>query len=405
VKRPSATRAKASDKTIHRRRNARLVASLGCAAFALMTGLPPVASAAPATATATATAKATTTATARTTITGVTVTPAAPAVGAQVTTKISFCVPNGATASRAFSVRLAPELTDLPTRLELIDSAGGVDGTVTIAPGRPAVATFALNAYVNTHRNVCGTATVHSNFSGILAPPKVTTPLTFTDDNGVRHTAKIRPTGTSSSDYDRSYGAFTTADQGRTAGKDSLAWHLISKAGPLAGDHITGRIGPGQTIDCSSITVYDSTLVGQIYVHKSTNTAATAAAHAGCTATGLAFNSGPVPAGDLLDVRYLAHVTAPNGDNGSHTFKNSFSDTVTTASGTVQNFANTASIVQASGGVKISGDAVTTARNSTAGGVALGKSAPADAGSWMPALLGGGIALAAVGVGVALRRR
>src|ERR1700749_2382178 len=54
-------------------------------------------------------------------ITNVTITPTNPAPHGQVTTDISWCVPNGTAAGDTFTLTLPPQLQGLPSGFQLVD--------------------------------------------------------------------------------------------------------------------------------------------------------------------------------------------------------------------------------------------------------------------------------------------
>ncbi|MEU3560492.1 Ig-like domain-containing protein [Kitasatospora sp. NPDC006786] len=126
-------------------------------------------------------------------ITGITTTwagsPSAPLhPGMTVTTQITWCVPDGSHAGDTFSVTMPAQLANFPSGTQtVLDGTGAAIGTATIA-GQPAVVTYTMGAYVETHTGVCGQTTISAQLS---TDNNGAQDLVYTTNAGVTFTTPI----------------------------------------------------------------------------------------------------------------------------------------------------------------------------------------------------------------------
>ncbi|MFI9333094.1 Ig-like domain-containing protein, partial [Kitasatospora sp. NPDC052868] len=126
-------------------------------------------------------------------VTGVTTTwpgsPSGPLLnGMTVTTHITWCVPDGSHAGDTFSVTMPPELANFPTGTQtVLDSTGATIGTASIS-GNPAVITYVMGTYVETHTGVCGETTATAQLS---TSETGSHDLVYTTNAGVTFTTPI----------------------------------------------------------------------------------------------------------------------------------------------------------------------------------------------------------------------
>jgi hypothetical protein len=92
----------------------------------------------------------------------VTVTPPKPKPSDNIRSVVKFCVPDGSQAGDHFTLTMPEYLTGFPRAFPIKDPSGAVVARVTVSTGTPAVATFTMTDYVETHRNVCGSASFDS---------------------------------------------------------------------------------------------------------------------------------------------------------------------------------------------------------------------------------------------------
>jgi hypothetical protein len=305
-------------------------------------------------------------------ITDVTLAPTNPATGSQVTTTMDYCVPNGTVAGDTFTLQLAPQLTNLPAGFALTDGGGNVVANSSVNPGPPAIATFTMTAYAETHQNVCGTAFFTSGFSSSLAPPGQTTPFTYVDNDGHPYTTNVTPTGPAGGNFGHAnkFGQFTDTDQGRTDPVDFVQWKVSTPAGPFSGATITDAAPAGESIDCATVALDRLTIDG-----AGTVIGRTAISQAGLTCTPSSISVAlPALADSTMayQLTFEASLAAGTGANSAPTTFSNTGAVVTT--GPDVSYTPTASVTQSGGGGTGSGDNLAITKWSTADGETPGRS-------------------------------
>ena len=304
-------------------------------------------------------------------IKSVTVTPTNPGVNDLITTHLSYCVPNGTQAGDTFSLTLPSQMTGFPLKFAITDASGGVVATASVVPGPPAVATFTMTSYAQTHNvgNVCGTAKITSHLGNSSYAGQTIT-LTYTDNGGQTFTNPItvKPVTATNHGHARKNGLFTTGDQCTSVAKDCITWRLLTPLGPWTSGTYTDKATAGQSFDCATVVVQIGTATG---TNGSFNNPKPYSATVTCSTTSLKVTYGAVPANSLLRITFKA--SAGPDPNGGASYPNTAqstavnSSTKTTTTDTVK-----ATLTSSSGGGNANGDAITINKYSTADGPIAG---------------------------------
>jgi LPXTG-motif cell wall-anchored protein len=283
-------------------------------------------------------------------ITDVDVTPTNPKIGESVRTDIDWCIPNGTKAGDTFTLTLSEYLRGLPTGFELRDGAGGpIVATASISTTTPALITFTMTAYAESHINVCGSAFIRSGFSNSL-PAGVTVPFESTDGGGQSWETPVTPQpggNTPSLDAGIKFGGFPSPDNGHTDPNDAIGWTILTPQGPLNSVVITDTVADGQNIDCATVTVLmgprEPVNIGSPIVPAPIITPLA------CTTESLSVTVGPLADGQAVRVRFMIDLDAPTGP-GSHGFTNTATIVSTHPNGDVQTDTPRANIGSNDGG-------------------------------------------------------
>ena len=290
-------------------------------------------------------------------ITGVTITPPSQ-VGAALKINESWCVPDGTKAGDTFSQTLPTVLGGFPSGFNLTDAAGDVVATAAISTSIPAVVTFTMTAYAETHTSVCGTAF----FSGYLNTPSddgKTITLVVSNSDGtsfstpVTFPAAVVIVGSTG----HKAGAFADGgDQCRTAQTDCITWTVTSPVGPIDSGTITDKAPANEAFDCAKVATYlgDNTGAGGTFAH---GVASSAGITITCTTTNLTATFGPLKTGQLINLVIPASVTT--GVNGGNI-----------------DYSNTANISSKFNGVTTTTPSTAYIDSSSAGGDASGNQTP-----------------------------
>ncbi len=246
-------------------------------------------------------------------ITGVTTSPGKIDYGDYLRTDITFCIPDGSSAGDTFSLTYPNSYTVLPDRFPVDDQKTGVNvANVDINEGTRVI-TFTLNAYVESHDNVCGDAFFESK---VTSQGDETLPLTFTsnDDSTFRSTVTVGPKPAVSGQGPHKVGSFPTANQCRSTTEDCLTWRLQSAVGPLTGGTITDKAGSNWSWDCATVKVEVGTpsagFPGVTGLSDYDDASVT------CNRDSLAVTFKAVPDGKLLQVRADTTAAAKGGKGG-----------------------------------------------------------------------------------------
>lgn len=283
-------------------------------------------------------------------ITDVDVSPTDPKIGESVRTDIDWCIPNGTKAGDTFTLTLSEYLRGLPTGFELRDGVGGpVVATASISTTSPALITFTMTAYAESHINVCGSAFIQSGFDNSL-PAGVTVPFESTDGGGQTWETPITPQpgdNTPSLDAGTKFGGFPTPDNGHTDPNDAIGWTILTPQGPLNSVVITDTVADGQNIDCATVTVLmgprEPVNIGSPIVPAPIITPLA------CTPESLSVTVGPLADGQAVRVRFMVDLDAPTGP-GSHGFTNTATIVSTHPNGDVRTDTPRANIGSNDGG-------------------------------------------------------
>lgn len=292
-------------------------------------------------------------------ITDVDVSPTNPKIGESVRTDIDWCIPNGTHAGDTFTLTLSEYLRGLPTGFDLRDGDGGpVVATASISTSTPAVITFTMTAYAESHINVCGSAFIRSGFDNSL-PAGVTVPFESTDGGGQTWQTPITPQpGDDGPSVDEGvkFGGFPTPDNGHTDPNDAIGWTILTPQGPLNSVVITDTVADGQNIDCATVTVLmgprQPVNIGSPIVPAPIITPLV------CTPESLSVTVGPLADGQAVRVRFMIDLDAPTGP-GSHGFTNTATIVSTHPNGDVQTDTPRANIGSNDGGGDGGGDDTT----------------------------------------------
>jgi hypothetical protein len=246
----------------------------------------------------------------------VTVTPTNPRVRDPIRSNVTFCVPDGTNQGDYFTLTMPEHLTGFPRNFPLRDPNGDVVARVAVSTATPAVATFTMTGYVETHQNVCGSATFESVFTDAVLPGTTET-LSFTENDTVdfTDTVDVRDVVGVNRRNPRKDGDFADpSDQCRTNPTDCIEWRIDSPAGPFDSAHFVDPADEGQTFSCASVVVYRATVDADGLVTSRTDV--TSASTIRCTDTLLDVTTGPAGANEIMSVRYRSSATtaAPLGD-------------------------------------------------------------------------------------------
>lgn len=288
-------------------------------------------------------------------IQGVTITPKNPVQTSQLTTNIEWCVPDSTKQGDTFTLTLPSRLRNLPTGFTLPDPNRKVVATATISRATPAVVTFTMTSYAETHTAVCGTAYVRSDFDGTSTPSGKTTAFTSVSGDGRRFTTNITPSGTFGKHTQPvMYGTWSRADQGRTTPRDFLVWHTDTPTGPFSAASTVQTVPAGQSwrFDCTKVKTFSGTLAGN---GNLTRVVATKPSAVACSTTKVAVTWHSQTVGKEYRVEVASSIPAATG-------------TVSTA----KSFSNKATVTTTSGSRKATLTAQATVRQAVAGGKGSG---------------------------------
>ena len=176
-----------------------------------------------------------------------------------VTVYIAFAIPAGAKAGDTFSVNLPTSLQAQNQTFPILAPDGSVVATAVVKNG---VVTFTTTTYVQTHRDVKGTAELQVHFNQGQITPGQSNDFGFTSGGKTYHSpVHITSTpGNTTHSAPTKIGFWTDpADQGATTATDAVRWKLQSWAGPLIDLRFSDTLGPGQVNDCASVTIVSTT--------------------------------------------------------------------------------------------------------------------------------------------------
>lgn len=302
-------------------------------------------------------------------IVDVSVTPGPILNGQQVTTTINWCVPDGTRSGDTFTLQLSEHLRAVPPAFTLTDGPGGpVVANVVVTGSVPdQVANFTMSSYAETAHNVCGSAYLRTDTSNQMTPGSVDFTYVDGDGNTFGNPVIVQPSTPQPGPV--KVGRFETTDQGHTTTDDVLSWRLTGPAGPL--DTVTFSDDPpaGQLIDCAATAeeiligtrTQNATLAGAVPYTDGVLT---------CTPDAMTYVTGPVAAGQAIQVRVFIDLEAPTGP-GPVTFLNT-ADFSMTAQGQTVATSVPASRAQNDAGGSGNGDGVTIQKWTTAGGFPAG---------------------------------
>jgi hypothetical protein len=290
-------------------------------------------------------------------ISDVEVSPTNPRLGTQVRTTIDWCVPDGTQAGDTFSLTLSEYLRSLPPGFSLTDPADEdqVVATATISSTDPAVVTFTMTQYAETHSNVCGSAFIQSGFDNGLTPGE-TVPFESEANDGTKFVTDVTPTGGGDGpdgDLDEAFKfGRLSADQGHTDPNDAAQWYVVSPRGPLSSVTITDNPAGGMNIDCASVDLLQGTRTETNIDGTSRPTIITPVS---CTADSVSVTVGPIPAGQAVRLGFRVDLDEATGD-GAHEFENTATVVSTEPGGDVRTDNPTRTLVSSSGGGGGEGD-------------------------------------------------
>jgi hypothetical protein len=266
-----------------------------------------------------------------------------------VQTDIAWCVPDGTRAGDTFSLTLSEYLRALPPGFALTDPANGqVVATAVISTTDPAVVTFTMTAYAETHTDVCGTAFVRSGFDNSLTPGQ-TVPFESVTNDGTTFSTDVTPTGGGpvGTIGDAFKFGGLSADQGHNDPNDAVQWFVVSPVGPLDRVVITDNPGAGENIDCASIDLLQGTRTATNI--GGTVTRPTIIVPVVCTPDAVSVTVGPIPAGQAVRLAFRVDLDAPTGP-GSHTFTNTANVVSTAPGGSVRTETPSSTLQSSTGG-------------------------------------------------------
>ncbi|MFZ7088819.1 Ig-like domain-containing protein [Curtobacterium sp. RRHDQ10] len=289
-----------------------------------------------------------------------------PAQGSQLTTNITWCVPDGSRAGDTFSLTLDDHLRRLPAGFTLDDPATGTPvATAAISNDSPWIATFTLMSYAETHTGVCGTAFVRSDFDGVSTPTNTTTPFTETTNDGKVFTTDITPTGPVPFDATQpsKYGTWTNADQGQVDPTDFITWHIDTPDGAFDSATTVDAVPAGELwhFDCDTVRLSNGAIDANGDYQPLAGTAGdvTDAVPFDCSDTQVTVQWPAEQAGDRYRLEVAASLDAPVGSDSDPARFTNDATVTTTVGATVSQFSTSAALVQASGGGDGSGSAIT----------------------------------------------
>ncbi|RWZ61523.1 hypothetical protein ELQ92_11135 [Labedella populi] len=287
----------------------------------------------------------------------VTVTPTNPRLGTQVETNIDWCVPDGTQAGDTFTLTLSEYLRALPPGFSLTDGDDGpVVATAAISTTDPAVVTFTMTDYAQTHSNVCGSAFIRSGFDNGLTPGE-TVPFTSEDNDGNTWSTDITPEGGDGPPEGDTDEAFKfgrlSPDQGHTDPNDAVQWYVVSPVGPLDRVTLSDTPGGGMNVDCASVDLLQGdrteTNIAEPYTRPTRIGALT------CSADSVSVTLGPIPAGKAVRLGFKVDLDEATGPD-AHTFTNTANVVSTSPDGSVRTDNPTRSITSSTGGGGGEGD-------------------------------------------------
>jgi hypothetical protein len=283
------------------------------------------------------------------------ITPTNPRLGTQVQTDIDWCVPNGTQAGDTFSLTLSEYLRTLPPGFSLNDPANDeVVATAVISTTDPAVVTFTMTEYAETHSNVCGTAFIRSGFDNGLTPG-VTVPFESIANDGTEFSTDVTPRGGDGpvGDVDEAFKfGRLSPDQGHTDPNDAIQWYVVTPVGPLSRVVISDDPGAGMNIDCASVDLLqgtrNATNIGGTFTRPVVITRT-------CTADAVSVTVGPIPAGQAVRLGFKIDLDEATGPE-SHEFANTANVVSTAPNGSVRTDTPSRTLVSSTGGGGGEGD-------------------------------------------------
>ena len=197
-------------------------------------------------------------------ITDVTTSPASiSAPDSQVTTTVTFCVPDGSHAGDTFSLQLPTQFVNYPGTFT-VDATGGAPVMTATTSGTPAVMTFTLSSYVTTHTGTCGSVSFSANMDPSTFGTTQTLAYRTNDGTSFNSAVVVGDTLSHSPGVPFAYGSFTTpATQCTTTTADCLGWVMQGYAYSFGTVTLHLDAGDNWDFDCSTpITVQIGTLTG-----------------------------------------------------------------------------------------------------------------------------------------------
>lgn len=240
-------------------------------------------------------------------IKSVTVTPENPQRYDEITVSAEWAVPDSAKGGDTFTLQLPVELDSLVSSFDVRNSKGELIATATVSGG---VVTFTVTDFVNTHKNVSGTATFATRLNRDLEPDKPYV-LKFGTEFEVTITPKDGPPVDRTSSH--KYGFWVDANgQPSTTPTDRIRWTVESPKGPFTEVSFDDTVGDGMELDCSSVKMNFSQSFlaneevqawGPDLVRDSDFTVT------GCLSQSLAVTGPEVPEGQVVRLVYDTKVT------------------------------------------------------------------------------------------------
>lgn len=199
------------------------------------------------------------------------VTPVTFYTGATVSTELTFCLKDGASAGDDFTIVLSKYHEQLGGQVGQVKDFSV--GPNVVAKGEimntnPYTIHVVLTDYVETHNNVCGAASVSSATNKTALDTDKPTTFTYTvEGQGVSAVAPVSPV-TFVSVNAMKWGGFTYTDQGRDVLDKAIYWRFFSPAGPLTSWTLTDPAPPGQLFDCATIVTLYGDRVGDVLSNR-----------------------------------------------------------------------------------------------------------------------------------------
>jgi hypothetical protein len=275
-------------------------------------------------------------------------------IDGQLTTAIQWCAPAAAKPGDTFTLQLDPKLKDLPTSFPLEDPSGKTVAQAVISTGTPAVITFTLTSYLDTHHDTCGTADVTADIDGQAVTLGQQNPFTFTTGDGKSFTSEVTVTGNAQGDpnYPAKYPQWSSADQGRTNPTDAIDWFITTPQGVFTSATVNDPVPAGQAWrwDCTNVSLQSGSLdsKGDWAEDSVVSTTGPNAPTVRCTPTDLSVTWPAQVAGKMYRVGVASSLPAATGPTTTNTYSNVAR--VTTLDGTtpIGTWSLPASIKQAS---------------------------------------------------------